>query len=235
MKMKKIGWSCLGIAGWLFLNSCSIKEQTLAEIPVCESEITIDGIGGEWKQEKFVSGLIAPWNGNEKDQTEVYLCYDKQKLYFLFKVKDYQLVYGTEEGEMSVNYSDRVELFICENQKMETYYCAEIDPMAKVMDYKAHFYRDFDYNWDFDCLLTTATIQDDGYTVEGALSLDWLQTTGILSPNGTFYLGLYRGDASDPAKMESIVWRTWIIPEAPKPDFHIPSSLAKVQLQDFIR
>jgi chondroitin AC lyase len=39
--------------------------------------------------------LIAPWHNMEKDQTEIYLCHDKKNLYFLFKVKDTKLVYGT--------------------------------------------------------------------------------------------------------------------------------------------
>ena len=235
MDMKRIGRACLAMISWLFLTSCNEAKQTSVEIPVCNSEITIDGMGEDWRQEKFLSGLIAPWNGMEKDQTDIYLCHDNKNLYFYFKVKDNQLVYGTEEGEMSVNYSDRVELFICENQKMETYYCAEIDPKAKVMDYKARFYRDFDYDWGFDCLAAAATIQEDGYAVEGSFSLDWLRTSGILSSNGTFYLGLYRGNASDLTNEDTIVWLTWNIPEAKEPDFHIPSSLAKVQLNDFIQ
>ena len=233
--MRKIGKAFLGIVCGVFLNGCDQIKQTVVELPVCESHITIDGTGEDWTQEAFVSGLVAPWNDMIKDQTEVYLCHDKKNLYFLFKVKDNQLVYGTEEGEMSVNYSDRVELFISENKKMDTYYCAEIDPKAKVLDYKARFYRDFDFNWDFDRLITAATIQDDGYTVEGALALDWLQATGILSDKGELFLGLYRGDASDPAKMETIVWLTWIIPDAQEPDFHIPSSLSQVRLQAFTR
>lgn len=33
--------------------------------------------------------------------------------------------------------------------EMKTYYCAEIDPKGKVMDYEAHNYRKFDFNWNF--------------------------------------------------------------------------------------
>jgi chondroitin AC lyase len=123
---------------------------------------------------------------------------------------------------MSVNYSDRVELFICKNDKMETYYCAEVDPNGKVLDYTAYFHRKFDFEWDLDQLQTATSMQEDGYTVEGALPLDWLQKNNILSSNGEFYLGLFRANASDPTKEETIVWLTWNIPDAKEPDFHIP-------------
>lgn len=235
MKIKKIGSVCLCLLGCLFLSGCDKAKQVEVEIPYGDTEIIIDGMGEEWMQEPFLTGFVAPWNGMKKDQTEVSLFHDNKNLYFLFRVKDNQLVYGTEEGESSVNYSDRVELFFCKDQELETYYCAEIDPKAKVLDYKARFYRKFDFGWDFDRLLTAATIQKDGYTVEGSLSLDWLRENGILSSDGEFFLGLYRGDASDPTNEETIVWLTWNIPEAKEPDFHIPSSLSKVRLQAFTR
>lgn len=231
--MKKKVWIYLGIISCLLLNSCNAPKPSSVVIPICNNAITIDGTANEWKQKIFVSQLVAPWQNMEKDQTEIYLCHDKKNLYFLFKVKDSKLVYGTEEGETSVNYSDRVELFICKNDKMETYYCAEVDPNGKVLDYTAHFHRKFDFEWDFDQLQTATSMQEDGYIVEGTLPLDWLQKNNILSSNGDFYLGLFRANASDPTKEETIVWLTWNIPDAKEPDFHIPSSLRKVQLQDY--
>ena len=141
------------------------------------------------------------------------------------------MIYDDREGEEAVNYRDRAEIFFSKDEKLSTYFCAEIDPQAKVLDYEAHFYRDFNFEWDFKQLIVASQLENDGYVVEGALPIEWLKSSQLLSDDGEMFIGLYRANAIEPENDESIVWCSWIVPDSKDPDFHIPSSLGKLRLQ----
>lgn len=216
------------------LVSCRSSQSVsdvLLDVPVAEKEITVDGDGKDWDSKPLVLGLTAPWNGSIKDSTAIYICHDKKNLYFLFKIKDDNLIYDDREGEEAVNYRDRAEIFFSKDEKLSTYFCAEIDPQAKVLDYEAHFYRDFNFEWDFKQLIVASQLENDGYVVEGALPIEWLKSSQLLSDDGEMFIGLYRANAIEPENDESIVWCSWIVPDSKDPDFHIPSSLGKLRLQ----
>lgn len=205
--------------------------DVLLDVPVAEKEITVDGDGKDWDSKPLVLGLTAPWNGSIKDSTAICICHDKKNLYFLFKIKDDNLIYDDREGEEAVNYRDRAEIFFSKDEKLSTYFCAEIDPQVKVLDYEAHFYRDFNFEWDFKQLIVASQLENDGYVVEGALPIEWLKSSQLLSDDGEMFIGLYRANAIEPENAESIVWYSWIVPDSKDPDFHIPSSLGKLRLQ----
>lgn len=194
-----------------------------------KKNITIDGKADDWGNTKpILEGLLAPWNGRVKDNTNIYICHDKENLYFLYTVDDETPVCDDEPSEMSVVYSDRVEFFISKDAEMADYVCAEIDPAGKALGYTAKYHRQFEYDWDFDALTSAATTTPTGYIVEAALPLEWLREQGYIDANNEMYIGLYRGDAIEPRKIGSIRWLTWIEPE--KLDFHIPSSLGRMKL-----
>lgn len=54
----------------------------------------MDGKQDDWKNVSAVTGLIAPWDGAEKDKTAFYACHDQKNLYFLYEVSDTTLVYN---------------------------------------------------------------------------------------------------------------------------------------------
>ncbi len=194
-----------------------------------KKNITIDGKVDDWGNTKpILEGLLAPWNGRVKDNTNIYICHDKENLYFLYTVDDETPVCDNEPSEMSVVYSDRVEFFISKDAEMADYVCAEIDPAGKALGYTAKYHRQFEYDWDFDALTTAANTTPTGYIVEAALPLEWLREQGYIDANNEMYIGLYRGDAIEPRNIRSIRWLTWIEPE--KLDFHIPSSLGRMKL-----
>lgn len=194
-----------------------------------KKNITIDGKADDWgKTKPILEGLLAPWNGRVKDSTNIYICHDKENLYFLYTVEDETPICDNEPSEMSVVYSDRVEFFISKDAEMADYVCAEIDPSGKALGYTAKYHRQFEYDWDFDALTSAATSTPTGYIVEAALPLEWLREQGYLDGNNEMYIGLYRGDAIEPRNIRSIRWLTWIEPE--KLDFHIPSSLGRMKL-----
>ena len=193
----------------------------------------MDGKQDDWKTVSAVTGLIAPWDGAEKDKTAFYACHDQKNLYFLYEVSDTSLVYNDEKTEASVGNGDRIEFFMSKDPEMKTYYCAEIDPKGKVMDYEAHNYRKFDFNWNFKDLKLATSVGKDSYRVEGSISLKTLRKLGLISPEGEIRMGVYRADYFDDAG-ERVIWSSWIVPDAAEPDFHIPSSLGILKLENFV-
>lgn len=205
------------------------KEANYIEAAPTNNKITIDGNGEDWGSTKpILEGLLAPWNGRVVDKTNIYICHDKQNLYFLYTVEDDTPICDDEPSEMSVVYSDRVEFFVSKDAQMKDYVCAEIDQTGKALGYTAKFHRDFDFDWDFDALTSAATTTPTGYVVEASLPIEWLREQGFLKENNQMYIGLYRGDAIEPRNDQNIRWLTWIEPE--ELDFHIPSSLGIIKL-----
>lgn len=148
-------------------------------------------------------------------------------------MSDTTLVYNDEKTEASVGNGDRIEFFMSKDSEMKTYYCAEIDPKGKVMDYEAHNYRKFDFNWNFKDLKLATSVGKDSYRVEGSISLKTLRKLGLISPEGEIRMGVYRADYFDDAG-ERVIWSSWIVPDAAEPDFHIPSSLGILKLENFV-
>lgn len=207
-----------------------MPEQTqtdIAEIPFARG-IHIDGERDEWTTAAVVSSLTAPWNGNMRDETTVYLCHDRKYLYFFYEVHDTTPVYNSQKSKMSVIPSDRAEFFISCDRKMKQYYCAEIDPQGKTLDYEASFYRKMNYEWEFSTLKVASQKTASCYVIEGCLSLKELRRLKLITPDKGLYMGVYRADFVND---KDVIWYSWIIPEAEKPDFHIPSSLGKFILK----
>ncbi|WP_293717149.1 polysaccharide lyase family 8 super-sandwich domain-containing protein [uncultured Parabacteroides sp.] len=192
--------------------------------------ITVDGKKDDWKIAPAVTGLIAPWDGAVKDHTSFSVCHDKKNLYFMYEVSDSTIIYNDEKTEASVGNSDRIEFFISKDPAMADYYCAEIDPQGKVMDYHAQFYRKFDFSWNFKGLKLGTHIGLDSYIVEGSIPLKSLEEMGVISPKGEILFGIYRADYYDQQE-DQVIWSPWIIPDVANPDFHIPSSLGVLKLK----
>jgi hypothetical protein len=133
---------------------------------------------------------------------------------------------------MEVVHSERIELFFRANEKMQPYYCLEIDPHGRILDYKAKLYREFDKSWQWpDSLSIKALIEDENYTVQGVISLLVLKQLGLIN-NGQIEIGLYRGHCTKlNGNNASIKWISWVDPKTKRPDFHVPSSFGILKLQ----
>lgn len=209
----------------------SITVAPVITAPIALAPIRVDGQTADWRSSSCaVEGLIAPWNGATADKTRFSVCHDATHLYFLYQVADSTLLYNDEKTEASVGRGDRVEFFLSADPEMKTYYCAEIDPAGKVMDYRATFYRNFDFGWNFTDLKLGTHIGPDSYVVEGSLPLSTLKALGLLSPSGEIRMGIYRADYFGEGE-EEVVWSSWLVPAATQPDFHIPSSLGILKLK----
>jgi hypothetical protein len=160
--------------------------------------------------------------------------WDDAWLHFRFEVEASRaLTYIQNNNKMEVVDSDRVEIFFRQDERLDPYYCLEMDPLGRVLDYKASFYRKFDYEWKWpgrNQLKVIAGYTGSGYRVDGSVTLASLEQLNLIK-NKKIQAGLFRGEClkiRDPES--SFSWISWIKPGSVRPDFHIPSSFGAIEL-----
>ena len=188
-----------------------------------------------WEQANITSDFSFPWEEKTPPKTSFRALYDDVYFYFRFDVEDDNvLTHVKDDHKMEVVDSDRVEIFFRQDEKLNPYYCLEMDARGRVLDYVTRYYRDFDYEWQWpgsDNLNIKASQSKEGYIVEGAISLSSLKDLGLLKAN-VLEAGLYRGYCMRlPNPEAELRWISWINPAVKEPDFHIPSSFGKLELE----
>jgi hypothetical protein len=183
------------------------------------------------REHPVITEFTFPWSGKAAPYTGFRAFTDQQRLYFEFTVEDHDIVTTPAwAGESTLDDEDRVEIMIARDAALKDYYGIEIDTQGRVHDYAAHYYRQFDSQWNCEGLQTTAQRTAAGYVVKGSLPLSTLSVlTGKPVMRGsTIRIGLFRaefygkdrrthGDANDN-------WLSWVRPDAKTPDFHVPSA-----------
>ena len=163
--------------------------------------------------------LHAPWSGMDNDTR--FCCHSTaERFFFQFEVCDSTLT-RTEPftNERDVDPEDRVEIFFAAAGKLDhPYYCAEIDAEGRIMDYKAEYYRQFDFDWDFATMETRAMLTPWGYRVAGSVSRSELESLGMDLEKG-FWMGVFQGETSPGRDM---LWYSLIPTDDASPDFHQP-------------
>lgn len=168
---------------------------------------------------KIFNGLTDWWS-NVIDSTFVTISKDTGRLHVSFDVNDGTPVFNDSTDERSVDFSDRVEVFLSCDPDLNCYYGFEIDPQGKVMDYRCSYYRRFDYGWQSG-ISASGKPHDGGYRVDVDFPMSFLEELGVLQEDNRIILGLYRADAVTP---DDIRWYSLINPQTPEPDFHVPAS-----------
>ena len=133
---------------------------------------------------------------------------------------------------MEVVDSDRVEIFFRRDEQLDPYYCLELDPLSRVLDYKAGYYRQFDFEWHWPGLkdlVVNGMFSEPGYAVEGSATLASLSRLGLLQ-NNILEAGLFRGQCLKLPPEPEFKWISWAKPESSTPDFHIPSAFGRIVL-----
>jgi hypothetical protein len=186
-----------------------------------------------WEQINALDDFSYPWQNETSPKTLFKGYYDNNTFHFQFTAFcRAPKVYVDTNNKLEVRYSERVEIFFRTNEAMKPYYCLELDPFGRILDYKANMYRDFNRNWTWpDPLHIKVKISDDKFILEAKISLKRLKSLGLLKSN-EIQIGLYRGHcvALD-KKDKSIKWISWVQPNSLTPDFHIPSSFGLLILQ----
>lgn len=182
-----------------------------------------------WQTADILDDFHYPWRDDTPPSTCFRALHADQYFHFLFEVEDEDLIADTiTDGKRAVLKSDRVEIFFRKDEKMQPYYCLEMDYLGRVLDYEAYFYRktDFDWNWP-EGFHFRSRLTAKGYTVEGQISKASLIRLGLLQGE-QLEAGLFRAEFKNgPSEVR---WISWVHPETPKPDFHVPTSFGVLKL-----
>lgn len=197
-----------------------------------QANINVDGVLDErdWIKANSERGFSFPWEKRTAPLTEFRALCDDRSFYFYFLVHDEDIVVVEENcpDETVVRVEDRVEIFFTCDDKLRKYYCMEIDPLGRIYDYQACYYRKFDVPWDWPGLHVKGTINKQGYIVEGSIPLDTFESLGLpaLSTKRMLKAGVFRAEFSHGQGAEPEAhWISWVDPGGKTPDFHVPSAL----------
>lgn len=219
--------------------SCNTKNTdtyTVNKIPNQTLKITGQGTDEHWQKANSLTDFSYPWRKETPPKTEFKALYDEEWFYFLYRAEDPEIITKSDptiNQEMEVVNSDRVEIFFKKDDQMNPYYSLELDARGRILDTKGKYYRDidFDWNWPEGHLIVEASMDENGYWVEGKISFESLRQLDMLG-EGFLRAGLYRGEYQTlvDGKRET-KWISWIKPDSETPDFHIPSSFGVLKLE----
>jgi hypothetical protein len=202
---------------------------------IAKNRLIVTGKGTDiaWNEAVVLSDFVSPWDGIEPSKIEFKALWDTEKLFFCFKVYDSEVYIDTTDNtKSSINNSDRVELFFRSDKNLNPYYCLEIDPTPRLMDFKVNPNKQFDFNWNWPSndIEIKSSIETNYFTVEGAISIESLTKFGLLK-DGQIETGIYQAKYNQQQDGNyQPTWITWLNPETPTPDFHIASSFGVLKL-----
>lgn len=214
------------------------KESTKTyHVKRTSEDITITGKGDapQWAGASVLSDFSYPWEDGQQQPspTAFKALHNERWLYCLFVVQDNNVnIYTDKHEKREVVWSDRAEIFFKIDDQLTPYYCLELDPSGRILDYIGEHYRKFDFQWRWPAggLIVKTHLTSQGYTIELAISKQSLTSLGLLKDN-TLQAGLYRADCiSLNGKDAKFKWISWIKPKSETPDFHIASSFGSLKL-----
>jgi uncharacterized membrane-anchored protein len=222
-------------------------------------EITGRADSPEWAKANVERQFSFPWKKDvAAPPTEFRALYDNEYFYFTFQAEDADIVaVDAMEDKKDIVLEDRVELIFSCDDRMQKYYCLEIDSKGRVYDYSGSFYRNFDSDWKWPGLETKSSTTPNGYIVEGRIPLKSFEELGLRGPknhyarsNDEMYFGIFRAEFSHdrsgkPVEQHESIhnlgrkldgpppvmdWISWIDPKTKEPDFHVPGALGHLEL-----
>ena len=211
-----------------------MKTYKVNSIP--KKEIILSGKGNHsiWDDANSLTDFSSPWDKEPIKKIEFKAVHNSEKIFFQFKVDDNKVhIHPLVDINDSINNSDRVELFFRSDASLNPYYCLEIDPLARIMDFKAKPNKEFDFNWNWPTqdIEVKSTIESNYFIVEIAISVKSLKDLGLLK-NGVLETGIYRAKYNQQKdNTYQPTWITWVNPETDTPNFHTPSSFGMLTLE----
>ena len=185
-----------------------------------------------WEKINPLNDFSYPWRVEAAPQTIFRGAQDGEYFYFQFEAYGPKpLVYVDTNSKLEVIHSERVEIFFRSDEKMTPYYCLEMDPHGRVLDYEANHYRQFNRDWQWpDDLAIQTRVEGNKYILSGKVKLDTLADLNLLKDN-QIQAGLYRGHCNNlVGKKATLKWISWVDSETPEPDFHVASSFGLLML-----
>lgn len=202
------------------------------------TDFRITGLGATpaWNGAALLSDFCYPWEDDVPRNTVFRAVHGPEWIYFRFEVDDAHVHVETVNNDKSeVIDSSRVEIFFRRDEQLSPYYCLEVDATGRVLDYTGHFHRQFDFQWSWPsgALQVSALPYEGGYHVEMAISKASLKKLGLLDEESSqLQAGLFRAQCTHTVvARDHMRWISWIKPDAPLPDFHIPSAFGVLRLE----
>lgn len=191
-----------------------------------------------WDDIDALIDFSSPWDNKPIKKIEFKACHNSKNIFFRFKVDDNNIYIDPSKNSLeSINNSDRVELFFRSDANLNPYYCLEIDPNSRIMDFKAYPNKKFDFNWNWspDCIEVKSNKNTNFFTVEITISILFLEKIALLK--GSFLeTGIYRAKYNKRDNNTYYpTWITWVDPKTATPNFHTPESFGLLELENFIK
>jgi len=185
-----------------------------------------------WDDLGALNDFTYPWRDETPPNTFFKAYHDDNNLYFKYLAEGSRpLIYVKDNNKLEVIHSERVEIFFKKDDKLDPYYCFEIDPLGRVLDYEANHYRKFNRSWSWPGdLKIKSEISKSFYTVSGQFEKKILTDLGLLKGN-LLEVGLYRGQCTSLLRDQAeLKWISWVDSGTTEPDFHVASSFGRFKL-----
>ncbi len=194
-----------------------------------------DGQHSIWNEANSLTDFSSPWDTQPVKKIEFKALHNAEKIFFQFKVHDHQVhIHSSENRKNSIDNSDRVELFFRSDSSLNPYYCLEIDPLGRIMDFKAKPNKEFDFNWNWPIkdIEIKSRIASLFFIVEISITIQSLKELHLLK-NGKIETGIYRAKYNK-KKNGSFepTWIPWVDPNTETPNFHTPTSFGLLVLDN---
>ncbi len=188
-----------------------------------------------WSKASELTDFTSPWDNAPVKKITFKALWTDSHLHFKFHVADNQIHICKTNSTIcteTIGESDRVELFFRTNKQLNPYYCLEIDPSSRVMDFKAKPNKEFDFDWQWptDEIRVKSEITATDFTVEITLSIASLKKLDLIQ-NNCIETGIYRAKYNEQTNGSfEPTWISWVHPQTASPNFHISSSFGKLEL-----
>ncbi|ALJ05942.1 hypothetical protein APS56_12725 [Pseudalgibacter alginicilyticus] len=215
-----------------------MKLKKYSTVKIDANQLKINGKGDHplWEKAISLTDFSSPWDDEIIKRIEFKALWDGVNLYCCFKVEDSKTYIDTTDNtKSSINNSDRVELFFRRSKALNPYYCLEIDPTPRLMDFKAKPNKEFDFNWNWpinDIVIKSHT-GSTFFTVEIEISLLSLKNFELIN-NGQIEIGIFRAKYHQQTNGSyEPTWITWVDPKTETPNFHTAKAFGLMNLECF--
>jgi len=197
--------------------------------------LQINGLGDNpfWNNAEILTDFISPWSDLKPKKMEFRALWDTEHFFFCYTVYDTNIHIDRQDDSVdSIGESDRVEIFFRTDAGLNPYYCLEIDPSPRIMDFKASPKKkfDFDWNWPNNDLIVKSTIKEDRFIVEIAITIQSLKNFDLIKDN-SIEAGIYRAKyTKQENNLFEPTWISWVNPNTETPNFHVPDSFGNLTL-----
>lgn len=189
----------------------------------------------KWNSAEALTDFISAWDDEPIKRIEFKSLWNNTHLFFCFKVFDSEVhIDKTDDTVDSIGNSDRVELFFRTDAELNPYYCLEIDPTPRIMDFIAYPNKkfNFDWNWPQKDILVKSHKEKDYFIVEGQITLASLKEFNLIK-NNKIETGIFRAKFNQQEDLFfEPTWISWVNPNTETPNFHTPTSFGELHLID---